>query len=229
MLRAHIIHFYSIPSSFLLALVNHTLHLFNSAPTHEDSDYCEREGGEIDTQVYPVFPLLKERALYANTCKAQDEKAQKELCSKEFPSHNKLTPGLYLVTCGCKQKVIYGFSMMLSGESPEMLFDIIMTRFEQNYNPHIIYDASCKVKEYGLSRELKRFMSIQITTDRFHEANHSTCSEAFKSSMYDSLRGVNSEAVEQTNHLLRSITSSTTFMSPKLYLRSIKLLSLIHI
>ena len=84
-------------------------------------------------------------------------------------------------------------------------------------------NASCKVKEYGLSRELKRFMSIQITTDRFHEANHSTCSEAFKSSMYDSLRGFNSEAVEQTNHLLRSITSSTTFMSPKLYLRSIKL------
>ena len=169
--------------------MNHTLNLFNSATTHEDNDYCEREDGEIDTQVYPVFPLLKERALYANTCKAQDEKAQKELCSKDFPSHKKLTSGIYLVTCGCKQKVIYGFSMMLSGESPEMLFDLIMTRFERNYNPHIIYDASCKVKEYGLSRELKRFMSIQITTDRFHEANHSTSSEALKNSMYDSVRG----------------------------------------
>ena len=104
-----------------------------------------------------------------------------------------------------------------------MLFDIIMTRFEADYNPHIIYDASCKVKEYGLSRELKRFMSLQITTDRFHEINHTACSDAYKSSKYESLRNVNTEAVEQTNHLLRAITSSTTFMSPKLYMRSIKL------
>ena len=54
-----------------------------------------------------------------------------------------------------------------------MLFDIIMTRFEPNYNPNIIYDASCKVKEYGLNRELLHFMNIQITdrliTDRFHK------------------------------------------------------------
>ena len=34
-----------------------------------------------------------------------------------------------------------------------MLFDIIMTRFEPNYNPNIIYDASCKVKEYGLNEQ----------------------------------------------------------------------------
>ena len=30
---------------------------------------------------------------------------------------------------------------MLTGESPKMLFDIIMTRFEEDYNPQIIYDA----------------------------------------------------------------------------------------
>ena len=87
------------------------------------------------------------------------------------------------MTCGCKHKVIYGFSM----ESSVMLFDLVLTRFERNYNPHIRYDASCRVKEYGLSQELKRFMNIQITTDRFHEANHTRCSEASKTSMYDSL------------------------------------------
>ena len=42
-------------------------------------------------------------------------------------------------------KSIYGFSLMLTGETPKMLFDIIMTRFEPDYNPFIIYDASCKV------------------------------------------------------------------------------------
>ena len=33
--------------------------------------------------------------------------------------------------------------MMARGESPSMLFNLVMTRFQENYNPHIIYDASC--------------------------------------------------------------------------------------
>ena len=33
--------------------------------------------------------------------------------------------------------------MMVRGESPSMLFNLVMTRFQENYNPHIIYDASC--------------------------------------------------------------------------------------
>ena len=138
---------------------------------------------------------------------------------KNFPAHAKLTPGLYLMTCGCKYKVIYGFSMMLTGESPRMLFDIIMTRFESDYNPEIIYDASCRVKEYGLNRELKRFMSIRITTDQFHQVNHKSCSASFRSSKYLSLENINSEACEQTNSVLRKISSSTTYMSPSLYMR----------
>ena len=70
--------------------------------------------------------------------------------------------------------------MMLRGESPRNLFDFIMMRFEPEYNPEIIYDASCLVKEYGLNRELRRFMSIRITTDRFHEQNHKTCSDSLR-------------------------------------------------
>ena len=59
-----------------------------------------------------------------------------------------------------------------------MLFDLIMTRFENDYNPHIIYDASCLAKEYGYNRELRRFMKLTITTDRFHQCKHSTCSNS---------------------------------------------------
>ena len=47
-----------------------------------------------------------------------------------------------------------------------MLFDLVMTRFEDSYNPTIIYDASCLAKEYGLNRELRRFMRIKICSDR---------------------------------------------------------------
>ena len=80
-----------------------------------------------------------------------------------------------------------------------------------------------QVKEYGYNRELRRFMEIQISTDGFHEKNHTTCSSAFKSSQYCSLKHVNTEAAEQTNKVLRSITSSTTFMSPRLYMKALTL------
>ena len=99
----------------------------------------------------------------------------------------------------------------------------MMTMFESDYNPEIIYDASCRVKEYGLNRELKRFMSIRITTDEFHQVNHKSCSATFRSSKYVSLEKVNSEACEQTNSVLRKIASSTTYMSPSLYMRVLTL------
>ena len=64
---------------------------------------------------------------------------------------------------------------MMIGESPRMLFEVIMNRFENDYSPDIIYDASCKLKEYAFNREPKRFMSTRVTSDRFHENNHKTC------------------------------------------------------
>ena len=113
--------------------------------------------------------------------------------------------------------------MMVRGESPSMLFNLVMTRFQENYNPHIIYDASCLGKEYGYNRELRRFMRLRITTDRFHQCNHTTCSDSFKSSQNQDLNEAKSEACEQVNSALRRITNSTTFMSPILYIRAITL------
>ena len=49
---------------------------------------------------------------------------------------------------------------MTSGERSSLLFDLVITCFEANYNPHLIYDASCLAKEYGYNRELKRFMQL---------------------------------------------------------------------
>ena len=72
-----------------------------------------------------------------------------------LPEGFPLTLKTYSRACGCPNKVVYGFSMMLSGESPSMLFDLGLTRFEANYNPHLIYDASCLAKEYRYNRELE--------------------------------------------------------------------------
>ena len=84
-----------------------------------------------------------------------------------------------------------------------------------------IFDASCLAKDLGYNIELKRFFSISITTDYFHEANHKRCSKSFKTSEYMKLMNINSEACEETNSALQKITSSTTFMSQSMYLRSL--------
>ena len=74
----------------------------------------------------------------------------------------------------CLDKRIYGVLKMVRGESPRIMFDIIMGRFEDDYNPNIFYDASCRLKEFGMNREPKRFKDLLITTDPVHCVNHTT-------------------------------------------------------
>ena len=143
----------------MLAFVKHISKVYNTATVHNSTDYKQREAGEIPTEKYPNFPILREKTQYERDCKIEDRQHRKQSCEKEFPSHANLTPGLYLLTCGCKFKCVYGFSMMTTGESPSMLFNLVMTRFEDDYNPHIIYDASCLAKEYGYNINNHRLFS----------------------------------------------------------------------
>ena len=138
-------------ADFLIAIIEHTEQVFESAPIRSENDYCKRDGEEIFSQNFPNFLLLRERAQYSMHCNVEDEKSLKDMCTKVFPSHNSLTPGLMIMTCACPQKIVYGFSLMTSSESPQMIFDVIMSRFPQNYSPQIIYDNACKSKEFGLT------------------------------------------------------------------------------
>ena len=139
----------------MTAILNHIINLYESGEQTKAEDYCTRVSG----QVYPLFSIKRERAIYSRDCQSEDKKQSKDSCEKIFPSHSKLTPGLYLLTYACAHKSVYGFFMKLSGESPSMLFDLVMTRFEDSYNPTIIFDASCLAKEYGLNRELRKICS----------------------------------------------------------------------
>ena len=60
-------------------------------------------------------------------------------------------------------------------------------------------------------------MEIQITTDKYHESNHTTCAESFKSSEYYDLYNSNTQAFEQTNNKLLSIATLCAFMNPECY------------
>ena len=67
-----------------------------------------------------------------------------------------------------------------------------------------------KFKEYGLNRETQPFMELQITVEKFHQCNHTSCGESFESSEYASLDGKNTQSCEQTNAKLRQIATSCT-------------------
>ena len=131
---------------FLVSIIEHTEKVYKNSPNRKPYSYLSRKKGEIDSQHFPNFPLLRERARYKRACRVEDRRSLNKMWEQIFPGHSSLTPGLRVMTCACSEKVVYGFSMMRSGESPQMLFDIIMSRFPENYNPQIIYDNSCKTK-----------------------------------------------------------------------------------
>ena len=153
-------------SEFLIDIINHTLEVFDSSASRNDEDYCERLEGEIDSQHFPNFPLRRERAFYEKTCNVEDENSLKFMCEKDFPSHSTLTPGLLIMTCACPKKIVYGFTLMTSGESPQMIFDLILSRFPTDYSPNIIYDNACKAKGRVQNK-------MEISNGIFHEGGWS--------------------------------------------------------
>ena len=116
--------------------------------------------------------------------------------------------------------------LLKSSRYKEIKYDILRTLRPLRFFCHTrkTYGKIPKSKRlFSTDPFRKRFTEISITTDGFHENNHTTCSSAFRSSNYCSLKDVNTMAAEQTNSVLRNITHSTTFMSPKLYMKALTL------
>ena len=113
-------------AEFLVSIIEHTEGLFKLAPERLPEDYDETVDGEIDSQLFPNFPILRQRAYYEKECKAEDDKSLKSMCEKIFPNHSALSLGLMVMTCSCPRKVVYGISLMASGEAHQMIFDVIM-------------------------------------------------------------------------------------------------------
>ena len=86
-------------SGFLVAIIEHTEHIFDSAPVGLETDYTQRSVGEVESQVFPNFLIIRERAFYYKECNVEDEKSLTFMCEKNFPSHTKVTPGLMTMTC----------------------------------------------------------------------------------------------------------------------------------
>ena len=214
---------------FVVKLILFCENYLDSLPDRDEKDY-HATSTEVQSECFPLFTIKRKRAQYEADKRgsAKDNEAWSDLCSKLFPEHAYLTPGLFLVTCCCPKKKVYGFKKMIHGESPRIIFDLIMTRFEESYNPTIIYDASCRIKEYGLNREPGRFTKLRFSTDPLHIENHSSCSESYQSTMYQDLKAQNKEACEQFNSILRSVQQTVTYMDFKNYMSALKVFIAFH-
>ncbi|GAQ89061.1 hypothetical protein KFL_004840010, partial [Klebsormidium nitens] len=107
----------------------------------------------------------------------------------------------------CPHRVIYGFHVMLRGESPRDPFTVLYTRVRRRDLPDfLIYDNACKLQAYCMRREPAFFADVRFLVDRFHfqrtDAEAHKCGPGFNPDYYDAVRWVNTSAVESCNSYL---------------------------
>ena len=90
----------------LANIVEHTLNFYRSLEDNNTASYEQSTKQEIDSEVYPNWPIKFFRPVYHKTCKDEDTKAWDKLCRKNFKDHKSLSPGLFIVTCACPRKAI---------------------------------------------------------------------------------------------------------------------------
>ena len=103
-------------------------------------------------------------------------------------------------------------------ESPEIPFEIFMTKFERP--PWVIvYDNACRLHVYCLNREPQRFQGSKFLVDRFHWKGHVGCCSAYSLDTYGDpqLRGVNFQVNEQANADLQKIRGQLAYMTPTIF------------
>ena len=74
---------------------------------------------------------------------------------------------------------------------------------------------------FGMSREPDVYSDLNVVSDPFHEPNHTTCSDSYKSTQNPKFREQNKEAAEQFNSILSRISTPLLFMKPENYMRAL--------
>ena len=66
----------------------------------------------------------------------------KEMCTKKFPTHHSLSPGMVMMSC--QHRTCYGFQILRSKESAICILNLLLTHF--SIQSHIIiYDNACNL------------------------------------------------------------------------------------
>ena len=93
------------------------LDYYNSCPERQESDYNTPDG-EIKSEWFANFPLLRKRTRYEADVKSNiyDKESSENGCNKLFSRHPEMTCGLWILTCLCPAKRIYGVKKMFTGK-----------------------------------------------------------------------------------------------------------------
>jgi hypothetical protein len=89
-------------------------------------------------------------------------------------------------------------------------------------NKAIIYDAGCKLLDYGLNREVAYILEADIFIDKLHYKNHTMCSRGFDLKEYMWMDSINSVVCEQKNSTLRPFNRSLSYMLHSHYMTFMK-------
>ena len=76
---------------FFEHLIKHIINVYKNSPVHNETDYVPYHEGEIITQHFPSFPIIRYKAKY--TIDDSQEDSWDDKCSKIFPEHWKFSPG----------------------------------------------------------------------------------------------------------------------------------------
>jgi len=163
------------------------------------------------------FPLASGRHQHTGTCAPSLPQCRPEpflweevlstgMCSKHYAKAHKFSPGAMTICCGCKHPLILAFTVLDRKEAPQVLLNMLLTRFAR-IPSFLIYDFACGAFRVALGKLGWMLTDCTVVSDRFHIFNH-LCSDAFDPRSYAAMDGVDSGAPEQRNAPIRRIQTT---------------------
>lgn len=128
------------------------------------------------------------------------------MCSKHYAKAHKFSPGAMTFCCGCKHPLILAFSVLDRKEAPQVLLNMLLTRFAR-LPRFLIYDFACGVFPVAIGKVGWLLMDCTVLSDRFHIFNH-LCSDAFDPRSYAKMDGMDTGAPEQRNAPIKRIQTT---------------------
>ncbi|KZV89690.1 hypothetical protein EXIGLDRAFT_617879 [Exidia glandulosa HHB12029] len=172
---------------------------------------CYYPRGKVRSR--PEYPNLKDDGKIERSIKSGKGGIG---CDKYYEAYGKggLTGGL--MALWCTHSICYGFHIIPKGEGRNDVFSALYCYWE-TMPEVLIYDYACAVAPYCMAREPDLYKATLAVVDKFHGANHKSCSGACMMTNYirtdPSLDKYNSSAAESGNSALGRIRKSMSYMT----------------
>lgn len=160
---------------------------------------------------FPGFPIVRRlKHVQINPNMAR-------VCHKEQVMDAGCMPGVLLFYCVDHQCCI-GFVVLDGGESPRVVYEVIMSRFK-TLPQNVIYDNGCNLSQYILNRTPWIFRRTQVFVDAFHYHSHNNCASCFSTDQSPMLSEKwNTSLFEQRNARLTKLKETAPLMRSRVFM-----------